>query len=132
MTTAAHQSIASPQRGFDSLDDETRIEGLPVQGQLPAWLTGSLIRTGPAKWEVGGRSMNHWFDGLAMLHRFSFADGAVSYANRFLADQSLARRPRHAARSPTRSSLPIPAARCSSASARCSRRSSPTTRTSIW
>ena len=28
--------------------------------------------------------MNHWFDGLAMLHRFSFADGAVSYANRFL------------------------------------------------
>jgi beta,beta-carotene 9',10'-dioxygenase len=84
MTTAAHQSIASPQRGFESLNDETRIEGLPVQGQLPAWLTGSLIRTGPAKWEVGGRSMNHWFDGLAMLHRFSFADGAVSYANRFL------------------------------------------------
>lgn len=28
--------------------------------------------------------MNHWFDGLAMLHRFSFANGAVSYANRFL------------------------------------------------
>ena len=28
--------------------------------------------------------MRHWFDGLAMLHRFSFAGGAVSYANRFL------------------------------------------------
>jgi carotenoid cleavage dioxygenase-like enzyme len=28
--------------------------------------------------------MNHWFDGLAMLHRFSIADGGVSYANRFL------------------------------------------------
>ena len=28
--------------------------------------------------------MRHWFDGLAMLHRFSFADRAVSYANRFL------------------------------------------------
>jgi carotenoid cleavage dioxygenase-like enzyme len=28
--------------------------------------------------------MNHWFDGLAMLHRFSFANGEVSYANRFL------------------------------------------------
>jgi carotenoid cleavage dioxygenase-like enzyme len=26
----------------------------------------------------------HWFDGLAMLHKFSFADGRVSYANRFL------------------------------------------------
>jgi carotenoid cleavage dioxygenase-like enzyme len=47
-------------------------------------LQGSLIRTGPAKWEVGERAMNHWFDGLAMLHRFSFAGGEVSYANRFL------------------------------------------------
>ena len=28
--------------------------------------------------------MKHWFDGLAMLHRFSFAEGTVSYANRFL------------------------------------------------
>ena len=84
MSTMARQSVASPQRGFESLEDETRIDGLPVRGKLPPWLAGSLIRTGPAKWEVGGRSMNHWFDGLAMLHRFSFADGAVSYANRFL------------------------------------------------
>jgi carotenoid cleavage dioxygenase-like enzyme len=28
--------------------------------------------------------MNHWFDGLAMLHRFSISDGQVSYANKFL------------------------------------------------
>ena len=28
--------------------------------------------------------MRHWFDGLAMLHRFAFADGRVTYANRFL------------------------------------------------
>ena len=32
--------------------------------------------------------MNHWFDGLAMLHRFSFAAGAVTYANRFLRSDS--------------------------------------------
>ena len=44
---------------------------------------GSLLRTGPARFEAGERSYRHWFDGLAMLHRFSFADGAVSYANRF-------------------------------------------------
>ncbi len=55
-----------------------------MEGELPRWLQGSLIRTGPAKWEVGGRAMNHWFDGFAMLHRFSFAEGGVSYANRFL------------------------------------------------
>ena len=39
--------------------------------------------------------MNHWFDGLAMLHRFGFADGQVSYANRFLESKAYraARRP---------------------------------------
>ncbi len=72
------------RHGFDSLEEETHVAGLPVHGQLPPWLRGSLLRTGPAKWEVGDRAMSHWFDGLAMLHRFSFADGEVSYANRFL------------------------------------------------
>src|SRR5439155_17768149 len=76
--------VATARRGFDSLTDETHLDGLPVRGELPPWLQGSLLRTGPAKWEVGDRAMNHWFDGFAMLHRFSFADGDVSYANRFL------------------------------------------------
>jgi beta,beta-carotene 9',10'-dioxygenase len=70
--------------GFDSLDDEVRVDRLTVDGRLPDWLQGSLLRTAPAKWEVGGRTMNHWFDGFAMLHRFGIANGEVSYANRFL------------------------------------------------
>jgi len=73
-----------PAKGIESLEAETRVESVPVSGELPVWLTGSLIRTGPAKWEVGDQSMNHWFDGFAMLHRFGIADGKVSYANRFL------------------------------------------------
>jgi carotenoid cleavage dioxygenase-like enzyme len=77
-------AITGARHGFDSLERETHLDALPVRGRLPAWLRGSLLRTGPAKWEVSGRQMNHWFDGLAMLHRFSFADGEVSYANRFL------------------------------------------------
>jgi carotenoid cleavage dioxygenase-like enzyme len=85
MDTLVGTTIASTAaHGFDSLEEETRIGALPVRGELPPWLHGSLIRTGPAKWEVGQRTMNHWFDGLAMLHRFSFADQTVSYANRFL------------------------------------------------
>ena len=70
--------------GFDSLDRETRVDSLPLEGRLPDWLQGSLVRTGPAKWEVGAQTMRHWFDGLAMLHRFGIAGGEVSYANRFL------------------------------------------------
>ena len=76
--------VATTELGFQTLEDETHLTGLPVRGELPPWLAGSLIRTGPAKWEVGERSMNHWFDGLAMLHRFSFENGEVSYASRFL------------------------------------------------
>jgi beta,beta-carotene 9',10'-dioxygenase len=71
--------------GFRSLTREIEEPvPLPVEGALPAWLEGTLLRTGPSKFEVGARSYNHWFDGLAMLHRFAFADGGVTYANRFL------------------------------------------------
>jgi beta,beta-carotene 9',10'-dioxygenase len=71
-------------QGFDSLESEVQVDSLPVTGEIPRWLNGSLLRTGPAKWEVGEQRMRHWFDGLAMLHRFGIADGRVSYANRFL------------------------------------------------
>jgi beta,beta-carotene 9',10'-dioxygenase len=71
-------------KGFETLEEEKRIDSLPVEGEIPGWLDGSLLRTGPARWEVGGRRMSHWFDGFAMLHRFAFSGGTVSYANRYL------------------------------------------------
>ena len=69
---------------FSSLTSERALDELPQSGEMPSWLSGSLLRTGPAMFEVGGRKMNHWFDGQAMLHRFTVADGRVAYANRFL------------------------------------------------
>ena len=47
------------------------MDELRLSGELPRWLRGSLLRTGPAKFEVGEQRMRHWFDGLAMLHRFT-------------------------------------------------------------
>ncbi|WP_227375726.1 carotenoid oxygenase family protein [Haladaptatus halobius] len=70
--------------GFRSLDVERDGLELAVEGEIPAWLSGSLVRNGPAMFEVGGRRVEHWFDGLAMLHKFRFADGDVVYSNRFL------------------------------------------------
>jgi carotenoid cleavage dioxygenase-like enzyme len=87
MTATAPRTV-SAAAGFATLDLETRIDSLPVQGDIPAWLTGSLVRPGPAKFEAGDQQLRHWFDGLAMLHRFSFGDGEVSYANRFLEGRS--------------------------------------------
>ena len=74
--------------GFRTLDRETSLDNLPVRGTVPPWLTGTLVRTAPAKFEVGDRMYNHWFDGLAMLHKFAFAAGRVAYANRFLRSRS--------------------------------------------
>src|SRR3954447_17567115 len=71
--------------GFADLDEEVALESIPVTGELPSWLGGSLIRAPPAKFDIAGeRPIRHWFDGLAMLHRFGIKDGGVSYANRFL------------------------------------------------
>ena len=70
--------------GFQDLDAELEETDLDVDGGLPAWLGGSLLRTGPARWDLEDGSVRHWFDGLAMLHRFSFGEGRVAYANRFL------------------------------------------------
>ncbi len=74
----------APTAGFATLEEETTVAELPLRGTLPPWLGGSLLRTGPAKFEVGEQSLGHWFDGLAMLHRFTIADGRASYGNRFL------------------------------------------------
>jgi beta,beta-carotene 9',10'-dioxygenase len=70
--------------GFADLDDEVAVEALPVTGDLPQWLSGTLLRTGPAKYDLRAMTVNHWFDGLAMLHRFGIDQGRVSYRNRFL------------------------------------------------
>jgi beta,beta-carotene 9',10'-dioxygenase len=80
--------VGGHRLGFQTLDDERAIESLPVDGSLPDWLTGTLLRTGPAKFEVGARGYRHWFDGLAMLHRFSFDNSRVGYANRYVTSRA--------------------------------------------
>jgi beta,beta-carotene 9',10'-dioxygenase len=85
MATAISQGPKTdPTLGFTSMDEETAVDSLQLSGELPAWLGGALVRVTPAKLEVGERRVDHWFDGLAMLNRFGFADGRVSYKSRFL------------------------------------------------
>lgn len=73
--------------GFHTLTEECATT-LPVEGRLPEWLSGTLLRNGPGAFEVGDgdgeAAADHWFDGLAMLRRFAFRDGAIEYRNRFL------------------------------------------------
>lgn len=70
--------------GFTTQTIEADLHELPVQGSVPQWLSGMLLRTAPARYEIADEAYNHWFDGLAMLHRFDFASRRVSYSSRFL------------------------------------------------
>ena len=70
--------------GFRSVEDEHQNLLVDVEGSVPNWLDGSLLRNGPAKFDVGGERVEHWFDGLGMLTRFAFDGGAIEYSNRFL------------------------------------------------
>ncbi len=82
----------SETRGFHYglLDSgELTADNLPVEGTIPAWLTGTLLRNGPGSLHGGQQRYRHWFDGMAMLHKFSFENGRVSYASKFMQTRAL-------------------------------------------
>ncbi len=62
---------------------------LRIEGRWPAALQGTLYRVGPARRELGGVSMNHWFDGDGMLQAFRFEGGKVSHRGALLATPKL-------------------------------------------
>jgi beta,beta-carotene 9',10'-dioxygenase len=70
--------------GFADLNEELTLDEIELKGDLPPWLGGSLVRVTPARFDLEQGAIRHWFDGLAMLHRFGIDGGKVSYANRFL------------------------------------------------
>ncbi|XP_061614847.1 beta,beta-carotene 15,15'-dioxygenase [Phyllopteryx taeniolatus] len=55
-----------------------------VKGNIPSWLQGTLLRNGPGIFSVGDTSYDHWFDGMSIMHSFSFMDGEVIHRSRFL------------------------------------------------
>jgi carotenoid cleavage dioxygenase-like enzyme len=76
--------IAERNALFGSLRRTTTDIALPVRGMLPDWLAGTLVRNGPSLFDPRAQLARHWYDGLAMLHRFEVRGRTVRYANRFL------------------------------------------------
>ena len=73
--------------------DAQRLEtpALEIEGKLPAALTGTLYRNGPARQEHGGLRYRHWFDGDGMVQAFRFGGGGVSHLGRLVATDKLIR-----------------------------------------
>ncbi|XP_029685868.1 beta,beta-carotene 9',10'-oxygenase-like [Takifugu rubripes] len=59
-----------------------------IKGTIPTWIKGSFLRNGPGKFEFGEESYTHWFDGMALMHRFHIQEGNVTYSSRFLRSDS--------------------------------------------
>ncbi|KAL7854762.1 hypothetical protein SRHO_G00169520 [Serrasalmus rhombeus] len=57
-------------------------------GTIPSWLQGTLLRNGPGLFSVGDTSYNHWFDGMSLIHSFTFKDGEVHYRSKFLKSET--------------------------------------------
>ncbi|MFY8082517.1 MAG: carotenoid oxygenase family protein [Rubrivivax sp.] len=55
-----------------------------VEGQMPCWLAGDLLRTAPAGFATALWSASHWFDGIGMLYQFRVLDGRVEFSQRLL------------------------------------------------
>ena len=70
--------------GLTSLTEELPSTKLKITGTIPAWLNGTYIYNGPALFNIGDTYVSPWYDGLAMLHAFTFSDGEVYYQNKFL------------------------------------------------
>lgn len=67
---------------FDQDQEIERYE-CKVTGNIPQWLSGTLLRNGPAKFTAGENRVD-WFDGLGMLLAFEFNPNQVFFSNKFL------------------------------------------------
>lgn len=64
--------------------EEMNYVDLNVQGKIPHWINGILIRNGPGILRGKNGPVKHWFDGLAKLHAFSINQGSVKYTCKFI------------------------------------------------
>lgn len=74
----------SARAGFSSHNAECNCVPLKVQGCLPTWLRGTLIRTGPGLFDLNEQTFKYWFDGFALLHQVTFTANGPTFSARML------------------------------------------------
>ena len=82
---------AQPLNVGTSLDDFPAARCAPavplkIEGKLPQWLAGAVVRNGPGRFTTAKQNCSHLFDGMALLSRFE-VDGAtnsVKWTSRYL------------------------------------------------
>ena len=64
--------------------EEIKLEFSSDSQPLPDWLTGTLYRNGPGKFEFGEAKFGHFFDPSALIQKLDIKDGSVSYRSKFI------------------------------------------------
>ena len=73
---------------FADLTSDIGPAALQAEGTIPAWLRGSFVRNGSARYSFGPVEFRHWFDGMAFLQNFALDGSAVQYTGRFIRSES--------------------------------------------
>ncbi|KZT63168.1 hypothetical protein DAEQUDRAFT_770851 [Daedalea quercina L-15889] len=75
--------------GFENAVEQLVPVELTIRGDFPPWLSGILYRTGPGTYSIPSTSdpfkvteIQHWFDGVAMHHRFEIHPASEGQASR--------------------------------------------------
>ena len=85
-------TTSSPKAtGFENAVEQLTPVDLTIRGEFPPWLSGVLYRTGPGTYSVPSPSepsdvteIQHWFDGIAMHHRFEILPATAEHGPRVL------------------------------------------------
>ncbi|KAI8584466.1 hypothetical protein K450DRAFT_295994 [Umbelopsis ramanniana AG] len=85
--TNTQDDLLSISRGFQTQPQVLNPVECKVIGKIPSYVQGALYRAGPGTMHVdqvdGKRyEIQHWFDGLAQIHRFEIDNEKVTYRSR--------------------------------------------------
>ncbi|MEM7565410.1 MAG: carotenoid oxygenase family protein, partial [Pseudomonadota bacterium] len=72
---------------FSPVADERDAQDMEVIGTIPNDLAGHFLRVGPNPVYVFSEEAYHTFDGDGMIHAIEFADGKITYRNRFVQNE---------------------------------------------
>lgn len=85
-STAGALTVGHPFRW--SAADKTELP-VALEGRLPAWLKGQLVRTAPAAFQRGPHAVQHWFDAHGLIYGFELGE-QPRFKQRLLSSRALA------------------------------------------
>ncbi|GFO41128.1 beta,beta-carotene 15,15'-monooxygenase [Plakobranchus ocellatus] len=69
---------------YDQSDNMEEPMDVTITGNIPKWINGSVYRNGSGLYKIGPTTWNHVFDGFAVIQRWTFKDGKVTYQSSIL------------------------------------------------